>query len=76
MRAALRDQIDCQVEVDIVALSDTCRVERREARALQLLCSPLLDPFELCVYVQPCIRRSHISLFGGQPGADVPFTGG
>ena len=72
----MRDQIDRQVEVDIVPLSDPRRVEGREARTLQLLRSPLLDPLELAVYVQPCIRRSHISLFGGQLGADVPFTGG
>jgi len=47
------------VEVDVVPLSDPGRVEGREARAFQLLRSPLLNPLELGVYVQPCFRRSH-----------------
>jgi hypothetical protein len=75
-RAALADQVDREVQVDVVLGRQPRRVARRVAGALQLLGASLLDPLELGVQIESCLRRSHLLCFGETETADLPCPGG
>jgi hypothetical protein len=59
-RAALRDQINRLMEIDVVSLGQPGRVAHGVSGALQLLASPFDDPVELGIRCKPSFCRSHI----------------
>ena len=72
----MRDQIDREMQVNIVAFRQPGRFADRVAGALELFRTPLLDPVQLGVQGKPSFRRSHVQRFGHRELSVVPFPGG
>src|SRR6476659_1398224 len=76
VRAALLDQLDREVQVDVVPGRQRHRVTRVEARADQLLGAPVLDALDLRVRNDVYLSRSHVSRIRCEAARGSPPEGG
>src|ERR1700675_3213363 len=60
-RATLLDQIDCTVEVDVMACPEQCRRIGVVANPFERLCAPALDPVDFCLFYVNFNRR-HVAI--------------
>src|SRR3954464_13480034 len=74
--AALLEQLDREVQVDVVPGRQRHRVARVEARADQLLGAPVLDALDLGLDDDVCLSRSHVPRIRCEAARGSPPEGG
>src|SRR6476646_5496992 len=76
VRAALLDQLEREVQVDVVPGRQRYRVTRVEARADQLLGAPVLDALDLRLRDDVYFSRSHVPRIRCETPRGSPPEGG
>src|ERR1700750_2998008 len=76
VRAALLDEVDREVQVDVVPGCERDRVSRVVAGPDQLLRTPVLDALELGVDLDVNVRRIHLFGIRVRGGCGSPPAGG